>query len=812
MSNTPPFSQFVVKVATRCDLSCDHCYVYEAADASWRDKPRVAGDPTVVRVAERIAEHAAAHRLPRAHVVLHGGEPLLAGKERLRFAAETLRAKIESAGVALDLRIHTNGVRLDDEFCALFREHSVKVGVSLDGDKASNDLHRRFANGASSHPHVLRALDLLRGEFRDIYAGILCTIDIRNDPAAVYQAVKAAEPPRADFLLPHATHSAPPLRLDPDRAEYADWLLTVHRLWVQDGKPFGVRTFDSITATLRGLPSGTESLGLEPVDLVVIEADGTLEQVDSLKVVADGAPETGFDVFTHSLDEAAAHPGFAARRGGLADLSETCQRCPVVGSCGGGLRTHRYRAPEPAGEGPPRDPFDHPSVFCTDLKALIMDIKTRSAAMAAAKPADPAALGLPEPIVDELAHGFGGAEAIAHLTRFQRSLGRLLLAKVFVAAEEVDGRLRESVDSAISTLKHLDRTAPRALSGVLAHPYVRVWALRCLEPKAGSRPADFAHLGAIAAAAAIRAGADAEVEVPILGGAVHLPTLGRLVAHPLPGRETDAADRLDGVPSTVTVRVEGGACSLLTAPGWEAVRSVAMPGFTAGQIAVEDTDPYRDCHHWPITGRLEDAEAAQWLVAIPAAWDILLRDHAAYAPAIAAGLSTIVPMARSESRNDVSATARHAFGALGAGLPVPRFGRAEPDAAALALLFIHEFQHGKLGAVLDMADLFDPADVRLFEAPWRPDPRPLEGLLQGTYAHVGVTDFWRVRRRTAPGEQEREQADWEFRRWLGHTVRSVEVLAGSGSLTPTGLRFTDAMRDTLEPWLSETSPAAARVS
>ena len=40
MGSAPPFRQFVVKVVTRCDLACDHCYVYEAADTSWRRKPR----------------------------------------------------------------------------------------------------------------------------------------------------------------------------------------------------------------------------------------------------------------------------------------------------------------------------------------------------------------------------------------------------------------------------------------------------------------------------------------------------------------------------------------------------------------------------------------------------------------------------------------------------------------------------------------------------------------------------------------------------------------------------------------------------
>ena len=47
------------------------------------------------------------------------------------------------------------------------------------------------------------------------------------------------------------------------------------------------------------------------------------------------------------------------------------------------------------------------------------------------------------------------------------------------------------------------------------------------------------------------------------------------------------------------------------------------------------------------------------------------------------------------------------------------------DGETLALLLIHEFQHVKLGAVLDLLDLCDPADRRLFYAPWRDDPRPL---------------------------------------------------------------------------------------
>ena len=117
---------------------------------------------------------------------------------------------------------------------------------------------------------------------------------------------------------------------------------------------------------------------------------------------------------------------------------------------------------------------------------------------------------------------------------------------------------------------------------------------------------------------------------------------------------------------------------------------------------------------------------------------------------------------------------------------------------------VHEFQHVKLGAVLDRHDLFDPDDERLFYAPWRPDPRPLEGLFQGTYAHVAVTEYWRsrladLRELGAPGQA----AELEFARWRMHTAEALNSLTESDSLTPLGAQFVDGMRATVSPWLDE---------
>jgi HEXXH motif-containing protein len=46
---------------------------------------------------------------------------------------------------------------------------------------------------------------------------------------------------------------------------------------------------------------------------------------------------------------------------------------------------------------------------------------------------------------------------------------------------------------------------------------------------------------------------------------------------------------------------------------------------------------------------------------------------------------------------------------------------------------VHEVQHLKLAALLDIVTLTMPGEHDRYYAPWRDDPRPLSGLLQGTY-------------------------------------------------------------------------------
>ncbi|WP_328838218.1 FxsB family cyclophane-forming radical SAM/SPASM peptide maturase [Streptomyces europaeiscabiei] len=796
-----PLRQFVLKMHSRCDLACDHCYVYEHADQSWRGRPRVVSDEVLRTTAKRIAEHAETHGLTAVHVVLHGGEPLLAGRTRLRRAATELTAAL--GGVCeLDLRIHTNAVTLDERFLDLFDEFGIKVGVSLDGDRAANDLHRRYADGRSSHDRVLRAVALLnRPRYRHLFAGILCTIDLRNDPVAVHDALAELAPPRVDFLLPHATWDEPPPRPaeDIDGTAYARWLLTVHDRWAATGRSMDVRVFDSVLRTLRGESSLTESLGLAPADLAVIETDGTFEQADSLKTAHDGAPATGLDVFAHSLDEVAAHPGIVARQQGVEGLAAQCRACPVVRSCGGGLYAHRYRS---GGSG-----FLNPSVYCSDLLSFVTDLRDRHMADQSVRPA------LAEHHLAELATGRGTDTTVELLARHQLALVRELLGHVRHGATRTppggdsekaeggggggggrdgsDGSDGSDGEDAWNTLTVLDSEAPESVDRVLAHPYVRSWALGCLGsgPQAGPAGGDAESAAAtatrgiaeIAAAAAVRAGRPATVVVPVHEGLLRLPSLGTLTVGAGAERVVVCTDA-DGF----TVHADDRTYPMLRNgpedPAWRGSRRFELDGWT---VTLEDTDPSRACHGHPAHPRLTEEEAEAWRADLTGAWAWIRRELPQYAAGIAAGLRVITPLLPSPEGADISSAARDAFGAVAIARPAtPR---------TLALLLVHEFQHVKLGAVLDLVDLHDPACDKLFYAPWRPDPRPLEGLLQGTYAHLAVVDFWRARWLSGGGRE----AEVRFSRWRDQTAEAAATLAGSGALTEAGERFVGGLRAAL---------------
>lgn len=364
-----PFREFVLKIHSRCDLACDYCYMYEMADQSWRHQPLRMSRTVLDQAAHRIAEHATAHGLAEVTVVLHGGEPLLAGPELISYAAAALRGAMP-AGTRADLRIQTNAVTLDSAYLQLFSRLGISVGVSLDGDQAGQDRHRRRRGGQGSHAEVSAALHRLASdEFRPLFRGLLCTVDIRNEPLTTYQALLDFRPPAIDFLLPHGNWTSPPPGRRPGTPDtpYASWLIPIFDHWYRaPQEPASIRLFAEIMHMLLGGASATEAVGLSPVAVLVIETDGTIEGEDVLKSAYPGAPATGLHISRDSFDQALLLPSVAARQIGARALCDVCRSCPVHQVCGGGLYAHRYRS----GTG-----FANPSVYSPDLFRLISHIR-----------------------------------------------------------------------------------------------------------------------------------------------------------------------------------------------------------------------------------------------------------------------------------------------------------------------------------------------------------------------------------------------------------------------------------------------------
>ncbi|WP_030453043.1 FxsB family cyclophane-forming radical SAM/SPASM peptide maturase [Herbidospora cretacea] len=360
------FRQFILKIHSRCDLACRHCYVYEMADQNWRNQPRRMSEAIAGKVALRIGEHAATHGLTEVDVILHGGEPLLAGPEFIAYVVRAIRREMDTGSV-VNVSIQTNGMRLDEEFLKLFERLGIRVGVSLDGDAAAHDRHRLFRDGRGSHALVSEAIRRLsRSRYHGLFSGLLCTIDVRNDPLKTYEALLAFDPPAVDFLLPHGNWSTPPPFRDAGSSStpYADWLIPIFDRWYRTAET-EVRIFTEILRLITGRPSRSESIGLSPALLAVVETDGSIEQSDILKSAYHGAAATPLHVLRDPFDAALRLPSLVARQIGVEALSPVCRECEIVTACGGGLYAHRYD--ENSG-------FRNPSVYCPDLFALVSHI------------------------------------------------------------------------------------------------------------------------------------------------------------------------------------------------------------------------------------------------------------------------------------------------------------------------------------------------------------------------------------------------------------------------------------------------------
>ncbi|QFZ75647.1 hypothetical protein GFH48_22395 [Streptomyces fagopyri] len=407
---------------------------------------------------------------------------------------------------------------------------------------------------------------------------------------------------------------------------------------------------------------------------------------------------------------------------------------------------------------------------------------------------------LPPGSLAELARGEGGPATVELILGAERSR-RLLLLRLL---DDATG-----LGPAWDLLSEAQRASPSVVDDVLMYPQTGMWLAGTLRRLRATVPrdepplwVDTGHVCALAAAAGLLAGLDFTIEVPVRHGRVPLPTLGCAV---LPAT---------GPWTTATVRAEAGHAVVETpgatvpvplppgtpGPGWHAVRRLTVgPADRRLAVVLDDVDPYRTYPRPTEPRPLSEEAAAQWRHVLERAWTVLLREQPATAEAMRRGVFSLSPTSARERFRPRSVTSGDAFGGIELSEP--------DDAVQLAVTLVHEFQHTKLGGLLHLTPLLDrraDGGTERWYAPWRDDPRPLQGLLQGIYAFMGITRFWHAHREGAGAH--RSMAHFEFALWRAHVATAMDQVHGHPHLTPLGAGLLDTLRDLCARWLADPVP------
>ncbi|MFF9028494.1 HEXXH motif domain-containing protein [Streptomyces iakyrus] len=443
-----------------------------------------------------------------------------------------------------------------------------------------------------------------------------------------------------------------------------------------------------------------------------------------------------------------------------------------------------------------------------------------------------APLRMPNRLFAELAAGGGSAAAVAFLERAERAR-RLLLLRTLLGHLDALPTPLTPVAEAWRVLKEAAERSPEPVERLLLAPATGGWIshmLRRVHGTATGPPlwAEAGHLSALALSACVHAGTETALDIALTGGRLPLPGLGMVQlpgakAGLTVGRATTAGGELTVTGprrTTGSVRVT---CRPLTRrddPGkgtWLPLRTLTHAGpdgETPGTVALEDLDPYRDLDDHLPPARLDEDEAREWQRLFGEAARILARPGIPGPGRVdPAMIRAIVPFGRTGVSPpplpfvQVSASSGDSFG----GMLIVR----PASALALAETLVHELQHSKLAALLHLFPLLEDDRAERYYAPWRTDPRHLTGLLHGAYAFTGVAGFWRdrladARSIDAQSAEAVERAGYFFALRRLQSRLAVRTLLTSGRLTVQGRALVSGLARTLDGWLREEVPPAAR--
>lgn len=348
-----PTEYLLVKLASRCNLRCTYCYWFR--DESVYTQAALLQDAVVDALLEKLDRHIRSYDLKSFFILFHGGEPALYGVERFEKLVARLRQLEKNCGISLRLAMTTNGLLLNPDWARVLRTYNVQVTISIDGPAAIHDQRRIDARGRGTAARVLDAIAMLRAN--DVEPGILAVCTPTMDPADLFEHfITELKFDQFDVLIPDATHED---TIEP----IADFYIRLFDLWFDKWGDQGVRIriIDNLVRGLIGAQSNAEGLGYGPNLHFSMLPDGSLEALDTLRMIGTDSTHSEMNIKTHEIQELQNDPFWREALEASLHLNDKCRRCPYHLACGGahlGWRWSNERR------------FDNPSVYCDDLQAI----------------------------------------------------------------------------------------------------------------------------------------------------------------------------------------------------------------------------------------------------------------------------------------------------------------------------------------------------------------------------------------------------------------------------------------------------------